>query len=282
MGEGGSRAYARHRYRMMFATFASVAAACAMGGCSVVSGVASRLGNGDGVSGGPVASDGRRYDSEEEAGNVALGLLKEKYGKTFRLTGTPTYGASDGGGLTFASGITDPDGLSATVTLPQDGRSLDPLGETEMTDTYSEAWYTKKARDFIEPYLRGKLPVDRYYVSLHNCGHAGADLGQSLDEFFGHRETWYEITVVMPDGLSDGEYVERIRETAHAIGRQPYPYSLSVYANGVNIYGVSLDERGTEYEDEILTDDEIGLTLDMSNDAPIPDEDVLRDPYYNG
>lgn len=224
------------------------------------------------------------YTTEEEAGTVALDLLQKKYGRTFTLEGTPRY-KLEKGVRTFTSDILDQDGLSASVTLPQKKE----LGVQEslgsgvfwMTDTYSETWYTKMAREAAEPCLR-MAPVDRYCISLNNCGHAGADLDQSPDEFFETPETWIKATVILPDGQSEEEYIRRIRETGEALQKQPYPFDLTVYANGVNIYSVILEERGSDYKAATFTEDEIGILLDMQNDSPIPEEQFLQDPYYDG
>ncbi|MTD41847.1 hypothetical protein GIX45_25155 [Erwinia sp. CPCC 100877] len=227
----------------------------------------------------------QNYDSEKEAGQAVIKALEEKYHKQFTLVGGGVRETSKDVEV-YKTKVQDEQGLEAEVTLPKDKKIgvKDVLnsGVNGISDTYSHVFYTKKAREAIEPLLK-KEPFEKYYISLANAGLAKADLSLSADEYFQKTGDEYDLSIILPDNHNAEYYAKMIYPFYQTlITKQSNPFGMSIYANQLEIYTVGfVSSKGFDAEvtyEEMLEDVRDG----MNGALPQPEEKWLRSEYYNG
>lgn len=230
-------------------------------------------------------SNGTYYDNVEEARQVMLQQLEEKYHKEFTLTGEERYAFDESEGCyVFRAKFQDEEGLEAQAILVQkkgwikrafDAGHIGPFPTED--DTYSAVFYTKKAIRTIEPLFEGE-PFEKYVICIDNPRHAYEDLSLTLEEFFADEQSFYWLDIVLPDGLTEQEYTETIyRFYTKLRTEQSLAFELTAYANGTEIFtDYYLDAEGF-YSDETYEDIEDHMSF--SYGVPMP-EDKWMTWYY--
>lgn len=230
-------------------------------------------------------SNGTYYDNVEEARQVMLQQLAEKYHKEFTLTGEERYAFDESEGCyVFRAKFQDEEGLEAQAILVQkkgwikrafDAGHIGPFPTKD--DTYSAVFYTKKAIRTIEPLFEGE-PFEKYVICIDNPRHAYEDLSLTLEEFFADEQSFYWLDIVLPDGLTEQQYTETIyRFYTKLRTEQSLAFELTAYANGTEIFtDYYLDAEGF-YPDETYEDIEDHMSF--SYGVPMP-EDKWMTWYY--
>lgn len=227
----------------------------------------------------------QNYRNKAEAEQAVLNFLEKKYDKKFILVGEGKFESSKNINY-FQTTFKDEEGLEAEIVLPQEKNSSlgDVLesGTAGTSDTYSQAFYTKKTREVVEPLFKDE-PFEKYFINLEGAGYAKNDLSLSSDEYFKKYQTEYSFFVILKDNQSAEYYADIIYPFYQKlITEQSQNFSLFVYADKKEIFSIAyVNSKGFNSEisyNDVLEDVQVGLNYDQ----PQPEEKWLRSKYYNG
>lgn len=226
--------------------------------------------------------DEKYFNNEDEAKKVLLTHLEKKYNKEFTLSNENSYKyVKSVGCYVLQTRFKDRDGLEADAILPETksfAKMILTKGDAVVRDdTYSDVFYTKKTARAIEPLFEG-IPFVKHFISLDESNYAEGDLSLSTDKYFQKSGTKYWLEIILPDGHEKDYYVKIINDLYQKLTtKQSNPFVLTVYANGVEIFGVYYLKSKHFYGE--MSYDDVYKKTNMESTQAIPEDKYMTWDY---